>query len=319
MPIQIPLRPAAPLAATLVEPVEHLTFRREMRFLLRKLGRLHIWRRLFVERLTEPVHLNIMSVFVALFGSLRARIAFDLVIRQHHAFGLLRAADSARALGRDAVTAVEFGVASGAGLLNLCEVARRIAHATGVRFEIIGFDTGAGMPQPVDYRDHPEYYAAGDFPMDRPALTAKLPPNARVIYGDVSETVAAFLRELTAEAPLGFVSLDLDYYSSSRAALRLLADPDASKYLPMVPVYLDDVAFRGHNEWCGELLAVKEFNAEWELRKISKYNFLRNTRVFKNPAWIDHMYALHVLDHAARQAGPGTTSRPPFVIDNPYL
>ena len=290
-----------------------------MRFLLRKLSRPHVWHRIFVERLTEPLHLNIMSVFVALFGSLRARIAFDLVIRQQHAFGLLRAADIARALGRDTVTAVEFGVAKGAGLLNLCELARRITRATGVKFRIVGFDTGTGMPDPVDYRDHPEYYFAGDFPMDRPALTAKLPPNARVIYGDVAQTVAGFLSELTAEAPLGFMALDLDYYSSSRGALHLLADPDSSKYLPMMPVYLDDVAFPGHNEWCGELLAVKEFNSECELRKIGKYNFLRNSRIFKNPAWVDHMYALHVLDHPARQPGPGSASRRPFVLDNPYL
>lgn len=290
-----------------------------MRFLLRKLSRPHVWRRLFVERLTEPLHLNIMSVFVALFGPLRARIAFDLVLRQQHAFGLLRAADSARALGRDTVTAVEFGVAKGAGLLNLCDVARRITGATRVKFEIVGFDTGTGMPEPVDYRDHPEHYSAGDFPMDRPALTAKLPPNARVIYGDVAQTVAEFLGDLTAEAPLGFVALDLDYYSSSRGALRLLADPDSSKYLPLVPIYLDDVAFPGHNEWCGELLAIKEFNSDCELRKIGKYNFLRNNRVFKNPAWIDHMYALQVLDHPARQPGLGGPARQRIVLDNPYL
>jgi hypothetical protein len=288
-----------------------------MRFLLRKLGRGHIWRRLFVERLTEPIHLNIMSMFVALFGTLRARIAFDLVIRPQHAFGLLRAADLARALGRDAVTVVEFGVAKGAGLLNMCEIAARITKATGVRFAIIGFDTGAGMPPPIDYRDHPEHYAAGDFPMDRAALSARLPANARVIYGDVAETVPEFLAELTPEAPLGFVALDLDYYSSTRSALGLLADGDGSKYLPLVPMYLDDVAFPGHNEWCGELLAVKEFNAACELRKIAKYNFLRNTRVFKNPAWIDHMYALYVFDHPTRRVG--AARRRQLVLDNPYL
>jgi hypothetical protein len=260
-----------------------------------------------------------MSLFVALFGTLRARIAFDLVVRQQHAFGLLRAADSARALGRDRIIAVEFGVASGGGLLNLCDVARRVTGTTGVKFEIVGFDTGTGMPEPLDYRDHPEHYAAGDFPMDRPALEAKLPPNARVIYGDVSETVTEFLGELTGDAPLGFVALDLDYYSSSRAALRLLADPNPSKYLPLVPIYLDDVAFPAHNEWCGELLAVKEFNADCALRKIEKYNFLRNTRVFKNPAWIDHMYSLQVLDHPARQPGAAGASRPRIVLDNPYL
>jgi hypothetical protein len=289
-----------------------------MRFLLSKLRRRHIWRRIAIERLTEPVHLNLISLLVAVFGSLRARVAFDLILRQHHAFGLLKAADLARASGLHALTAVEFGVANGAGLLNMCEVGRRVTAATGVAFEVVGFDTGGGMPPPADYRDHPEYYTAGDFPMDREALDARLPSNARVVYGDVADTVPRFLAEVSAAAPIGFVSLDLDYYHSSRAALRLLEHPEPSIYLPLVVMYLDDIAFAGHNEWCGELLAVAEFNAENELRKIARYGFLRTQRVFKNPAWIEHMFALHVLDHPARQ--PGTVgARDRIVLDNPYL
>jgi hypothetical protein len=174
------------------------------------------------------------------------------------------------------------------------------------------------MPTPVDYRDHPEYYAAGDFPMDGPALAAKLPPNARVLYGDIAETVPGFLAGLSRAAPIGFVSLDVDYYSSARAALRVLEDPDPFKYLPLTTVYLDDVAFEGHNLWCGELLAVEEFNATHERRKIGKYNFLRQTRIFKNPAWIDHMYTLHVLEHPARTPGH-LPARRPLVLENPYL
>jgi hypothetical protein len=46
-----------------------------------------------------------MSVFVALFGSVRAKIYFDLCVLQHHAFGLLSAADAARENGYDRVTA----------------------------------------------------------------------------------------------------------------------------------------------------------------------------------------------------------------------
>jgi hypothetical protein len=290
-----------------------------MRFLLRKLTRRHIWRRLLVERLTEPLHLNLASLFVAGFGSLRARVAFDLVIRHHHAFGLLKAADIARTQGLGATTVLEFGVSRGAGLLNLCEVGRRVTRATGIRFDIVGFDTGQGMPPPLDYRDHPEYYSAGDFPMERAALAARLPPNCRVIYGDIGETVRQFRDALTPAAPIGFVSVDVDYYSSASAALGVFEDPDPRKYLPWVVVYLDDVAFDGHNQWCGELLAVEEFNGQQHhRRKIGTYNFLRNKRVFKNAAWIDHMYALYVLDHPWREPGR-PAARGKVVLDNPYL
>src|SRR4051812_41346524 len=47
-----------------------------------KLGQRQKWRRILQERLTEPVHLNLLSLFVLLFGSYRAKIAWDLVIRQ---------------------------------------------------------------------------------------------------------------------------------------------------------------------------------------------------------------------------------------------
>ena len=59
--------------------------------------RKNIIRRIVVERLTEPLHLNLLSLPISLFGSTRAKIAFDLLVRQQHAYGLLDAADAARA------------------------------------------------------------------------------------------------------------------------------------------------------------------------------------------------------------------------------
>jgi len=76
--------------------------------------------RVLRERLTEPLHLNLASVFIALFGAFRMKVACDLIHRMHYAYGLLAAADQAPDAGVKAFTAVEFGVAAGAGLLNLC-------------------------------------------------------------------------------------------------------------------------------------------------------------------------------------------------------
>jgi hypothetical protein len=289
-----------------------------MRLLARKLRRPHIWRRIFLERLTEPIHLNIGAALVAAFGSFRARVAFDLVLRPQHAFGLLKAADTARECGVGTVSVLEFGVASGAGLLNLCEVGARVTQETGVGFEVVGFDTGTGMPPPRDYRDHPEHYRAGDFPMDRARLESRLPANARMIYGDVARTVPEYLQSVTAAAPIGFVALDLDYYSSSREALTVFDHPDPTRYLPRVGLYLDDVTFDGHNDWCGELLAVAEFSRTREVRKIGKHTFLRYGRVFKNSMWIDQMYVVHILDHPYRSA-EGAANRAPVLLENPYL
>jgi hypothetical protein len=43
------------------------------------------WVERFRERLTEPLHLNIASAFVAAFGSYRTKVDFDLIRRRHYA------------------------------------------------------------------------------------------------------------------------------------------------------------------------------------------------------------------------------------------
>jgi hypothetical protein len=259
-----------------------------------------LFNKVFVERLTEPLHLNIISLFVAAFGSYRAKVAFDLIVRQQYAFPILFAADEAKRHGYKKVTIVELGVASGAGLLTMCRIAEATTKATGIEFRIVGFDGGKGMPPAIDYRDHPEMFQEGDYPMaDFAGLKRVLPANAELIIGDVAETAPAFAKTLTADAPLGFVAVDVDYYSAAKASLPIL-DGAASSYLPVVPIYLDDIAEFGANPWTGEELAVNEFNAEHDLRKIAPFNFLRERRIFKNPQWIGQMFSAHIHDHPRR-------------------
>jgi hypothetical protein len=148
---------------------------------LKKLSNRHIWKRLLYERLSEPLHLNLLSAFVLIFGSFRLKIDFSLVVRQHHAYGLLDAVDQARRLGYKEISAFEFGVAAGAGLLNMQSIARKITASTGVSTRIFGFDTGSGMPPPLSYMDHPELYQAGDFPMDFKGLSEKLDSQTKLI------------------------------------------------------------------------------------------------------------------------------------------
>lgn len=279
------------------------------------LRRRDIWQRIGTERLTEPLHLNLIALPVAAFGNTRAKIAFDLLVRQQHAYGLLHAADLARAQGLRRVTAVELGVGAGTGLLNLCELAARIEAATGVHFHIAGFDTGTGMPPPTDYRDHPELYATGDYAMDHQAVRAALPPDARLILGDLSETMDEFVAGMGPEGPLGFVTLDVDFYSSTRHALKLFTGP-AACYLPYVTVYVDDVALPTHTRYAGEQLAISEFNEANDLRKLEFDRFLIHSRVFKHAEWLAHMYKLHVLDHPLRN----DVNRAGGVrVENPYL
>jgi hypothetical protein len=280
------------------------------------LRRRDIWKRIAVERLTEPMHLNVVALGVALFGTTRAKAAFDVLVRQQHAFGLLDAADAAHARGLRRVTVVELGVGGGTGLLNLCSLAARIERATGVGFDVVGFDTGAGLPPPSDYRDHPELYKEGWFPGDRDALLAALPSNARIVFGDLKDTIDPFVASLTPQSPLGFATLDVDYYSSSKHALRLFLGAPAC-YLPTVSVYVDDLHHPTHTRFAGELLAIAEFNDENELRKLDADRSLPYGRVFKHAEWLQHMFRLHVFDHPER-----SDVAPPqeiVAVENPYL
>ena len=112
------------------------------------------------DRFCERLHLNLISLFLRLFGNYHSKVAFDLVRRPHYAYPVLRA-EMAVAQGVGAITIVESGVATGAGLLNLCNVAQRSSEGTGVRIDVVGFDTGLGLPRPHDYRDHPELFQEG--------------------------------------------------------------------------------------------------------------------------------------------------------------
>jgi hypothetical protein len=236
------------------------------------------------------------SSWIRRHGDFRTQERYGLITRPNYLYGMLRAAVVARYSGKNQVTVVEFGVASGAGLLNMIRLASDLEKETGVKFRIVGFDTGRGLPSVQGYKDHPELCNAGDFAMeDKEHLMGKIAGRAEIIWGDIAETVGSFTDSLDPAAPLGFVSIDVDIYSAAKAALGcLLGSPD--KYNPAVAIWFDDVSFFFANERAGELLAIAEFNAEHELRKIGQDRSLPGRRP-KAENWYPAMYVCHVLDH----------------------
>lgn len=257
--------------------------------LLVKLNR-RIWTRLFGEISWIERH-----------GDFRERERHGLIARAHYLYGMLRAADVANYFGNKCVTVVEFGVASGAGLLNMVRLAPLVKKETGIDLRIIGFDTGRGLPPVQGYKDHPELWSAGDFAMeDRDALVRKLDGRAEIIWGNIADTIKPFTDAIDPSAPLGFISVDVDIYTATKAALYCLtARPE--KYNPAVSMYFDDVSFFFANEWAGELAAISEFNEEHSLRKIGRDRSLPGHRPAKVEDWHSNMYVCHVLDHEARQ------------------
>jgi hypothetical protein len=249
---------------------------------------------------SQPLTCIALRALAKIFGGLRTMERFGVLPRPNYAYGLVRAADMARFTGKSAVTVCEFGVAEGAGLLNMAVLAEVIGRETGVRFRVVGFDTGEGLPPPNGYKDHPELWSAGDFPMpNRETLLARLEGKAEMVFGNIKDTVAPFVDSLSQDAPLGFVAVDVDIHSSATDSLRCLLGPRA-KLNPAVSLYLDDVGTFFSNRWCGELAAIAEFNAGSEARKIDGDRSLPGTRPVQNAGWYRRMHVCHVLDHEAR-------------------
>lgn len=284
---------------------------------LKKLLEKNIWKRIFFERLTEPIHLNLLSFFIWIFGTFRAKVKFDLVLRHHNAFCILNCAQNALERGLKSVTLIEFGVASGAGLMNMAHLSSKIEKITGIKFNLVGFDLGLGMPPPKDFRDHPDLYGAGDFPMDYNSLRSKIPPETKIILGPIEETVQEFIQNLPDKTPIGYVVIDVDYYCSTVAALKVFKDKNPEKYLPLVQIYFDDIDGDRHNSYCGELLAIKNFNEDCDYRKIERYQFFKTKRVFQRAKWIDHVFQLQVLDHPTRFSAASNLEKQ--ILKNPYI
>jgi len=74
---------------------------------------------------------------------------------------------------------------------------------------------------------------------------------------------------------------------------------DSASHLPRVYCYFDDVFWPEHachNEYVGELAAIREFNEEHEHQKICPIHLLRHTRVHP-AAWNEQMYVHHDFGH----------------------
>lgn len=247
---------------------------------------------------------SLLKVAAGFAGGFRAKEKLGLILPPWHAYGLLAAADHAQAVGVSTLWAIEFGVAAGRGLRQLKQLTEQVTRVTGVRFRIAGFDTGKGMPRSNDYRDHPEKYREGDYPMfDEAKLKRDLGAGVELIVGDIDNTVDGFRDRLTRDCPVGFVAVDVDIYSSTKSALRLF-DGDAELYLPMTFCYFDDCANRSHfNRFAGELLAIDEFTREHELRKLDIDRGIWNSHRNIGPQlWHTQLFILHVFDHPWRTA-----------------
>jgi hypothetical protein len=193
------------------------------------------------------------------------------------------------------VSVIEFGVAGGAGLVSMERIAEAAESMIGIQIEVHGFDTGTGIPKTMDYRDCPNIWLDGQFPMDAAALRREL-HRAKLHLGRVDTTVPEFVYGTF--APVAFVSFDLDLYSSTRDALKLF-EGEYDWVLPRVVCYFDDIIWLTYSDFNGERLAIREFNDRWPMRKLSPIYGLKYLvpPEARHSPWPELIYLAHFFEH----------------------
>jgi hypothetical protein len=250
----------------------------------------------FVLRLAEEPPFRIISkvAIKRLPVSIRTQARWDVAARPQYLAGVLAAADEALEEGVKEIAAFEFGVAGGNGLLALGDVAAAVEAETGIRIAVYGFDAGSGMPELTgDYRDYPDHWQSGDYPMDEVALRKKLRKNTTLVIGNIRDTLPEYLPRI--RESIGFAAVDVDIYSSTCEVLRMFADP-SRRMLRRVYMYCDDVDLMFTHRFAGELLAIDEFNRSNAGVKIDEWRGIAKLRPFPEAAWLKRMYIAHDLE-----------------------
>jgi hypothetical protein len=229
-------------------------------------------------------------------GTYAERLKHGNVDRPHYGYCLYHGARLAKKLGYDRISVLEFGVAGGRGLLSLEYHAREIARELAINIDIYGFDTGKGLPRPVDYRDLPYHWKEGSFAMDGEKLQAKL-TSAKLVLGDIAATSHDFFTQYE-PAPIAAVLHDFDLYSATATALKMFDAPE-KYFLPRVFCYFDDIVGSEtelYNDFTGERLAINEFNRTHETRKLSPAYHLLAHRI--REMWHQQIFIYHDFEHS---------------------
>jgi hypothetical protein len=233
--------------------------------------------------------------WVQRFGDYEDQLKLGLIPRANYGYCLFNAAKLAVRLGHKKISAIEFGVAGGNGLLSFEYHADRISEVLPIEIEVYGFDTGEGLPDPLDYRDLPYHWKKGFYKMDIDALRAKL-TRAELVLGNVSNTIGSFF-DKHKPAPVGAISFDLDFYSSTRDALAILAGaPDY--LLPRIFCYFDDTIgsdIELYSDFSGQRLAIHEFNQQHGHLKLGVPYYLPHSGY--TGAWRDQIWIAHLFNH----------------------
>jgi hypothetical protein len=129
--------------------------------------------------------------------------------------------------------------------------------------------------------------------MDEPALRARLTERTTLILGDVAKTISTFFDDYD-PPPLGFISFDMELYSATREALKILTLPN-KRMLRHVPLYFEDISNLFNHKFAGALLAIEEFNQLVRDVKIDRWYQVEWSQAFPERLYFKNFHVGHDL------------------------
>lgn len=216
--------------------------------------------------------------------------------RPHYESLIYETSKNAIKLGFNEINVVELGVAGGNGIKSILKYKRKIEKILDIKINIIGFDTGTGLPNSDLKEDLPYFWKQGDYTNINLKDLEKEDSSIKIYEGNISSTIDKYILEN--KIKIGLIFFDLDLYSSTKLFLdKIPALSEKKLLLPRVFCYFDDLFVADYtlNDINGEPLAIKEFNNQFKKIKLGKtFDHITD---FKFPLAKGQIYTLHDFDN----------------------
>ena len=216
--------------------------------------------------------------------------------RPHYESLIYETSKNAIKLGFNEISVVELGVAGGNGIKSILKYKRKIEKILDIKINIVGFDTGTGLPNSDLKEDLPYFWKQGDYTNINLKGLEKEDSSIKIYEGNISSTIDKYILEN--KIKIGLIFFDLDLYSSTKLFLdKIPALSEKKLLLPRVFCYFDDLFVADYtlNDINGEPLAIKEFNNQFKKIKLGKtFDHITD---FKFPLAKGQIYTLHDFDN----------------------
>ena len=216
--------------------------------------------------------------------------------RPHYESLIYETCKNAIKLGFNEISVVELGVAGGNGIKSILKYKRKIEKILDIKINIVGFDTGTGLPNSNLKEDLPYFWKQGDYTNTNLKDLEKEDSSIKIYEGNISSTIDKYILEN--KKKIGLIFFDLDLYSSTKLFLdKIPALSEKKLLLPRVFCYFDDLFVADYtlNDINGEPLAIKEFNNQFKKIKLGKtFDHITD---FKFPLAKGQIYTLHDFDN----------------------